>query len=155
MHDLETAEAQLTTDNLSIVFVKDGQTIFSSGKTGIKPLIEALQVQGERLGGSSMADKVVGRAAALLAIYAKVKSVYASTIASGAAQLLDQHAIPYRYGSMVKQILNRDGTDACPFEKSVRDTDKPEEALQQIVKTISNLSSKAKLGQAIQSNSAG
>ncbi len=146
MRDLETAEARLTADNLSIVFVKDGQTIFSSGKTGLRPLVEAIQIQDETLEGSSMADKVVGRAAALLAIYAKVRSVYASTIASGAAQLLDQHVIPYRYGSMVKQILNRDGTDTCPFEKSVRDTDNPEEALQQIVKTISSLSSKAKLG---------
>lgn len=144
MRDLETAEARLTADNVSIVFVKDGQTIFSSGKTGLRPLVEAIQIQDETLEGSSMADKVVGRAAALLAIYAKVRSVYASTIASGAAQLLDQHAIPYRYGSMVKQILNRDGTDICPFEKSVRDTDNPEEALQQIVETISHLSSKAK-----------
>jgi len=146
MRDLETAEARLTADNISIVFVKDGQTIFSSGKTGLRPLVEAIQIQDETLEGSSMADKVVGRAAALLAIYAKVRSVYASTIASGAAQLLDQHAIPYRYGSMVKHILNRDGTDICPFEKSVRDTDNPEEALQQIVETISHLSSKAKIG---------
>jgi len=145
MRDLETAEARLTADNLSIVFVKDGQTIFSSSKTGLRPLVEAIQIQDETLEDSSMADKVVGRAAALLAIYAKVRSVYASTIASGAAQLLDQHNIPYRYGNMVKQILNRDGTDACPFEKSVRDTNNPEEALQQIVKTISSLSSKARL----------
>ncbi|MCL4436654.1 MAG: DUF1893 domain-containing protein [Thaumarchaeota archaeon] len=140
MHDLETAEATLTADNLSIVFVKDGQIIFSSGKNGLKPLVDAIQIHRKLLEGSSMADKVIGRAAALLAIHAKVKSVYAFTIASGATRLLDQHAIPYRYGSIVERILNRDGTDTCPFEKTVHDTNNPEEALHQIIKTINRLS---------------
>ncbi len=140
MRDLDIAQAQLTADNISIVFVRDGQTIYSSDKSGLKPLVDAIQMRGGLLEGSAMADKVVGRAAALLAVYAKVKSVYATTIALGADQLLNQHAVPHRYGSIVERILNRYGTDTCPFEKSVHGVNDPEEALQQITKTIENLS---------------
>jgi hypothetical protein len=140
MHDLDIAEAQLAVDNLSIIFVRNGQIIYSSCKTGLTPLVDAIQTVGEALEGSSMADKVVGRAAALLAVYAKVKSIYAFTIASGALHLLNQHSIPLRYEKMVKHILNRDGDDICPFEKSVQDTNNPGDALHRISHTISVLS---------------
>ncbi len=75
-----------------------------------------------------MADKLVGRAAALLAMYAQIRSVYASTIGVEAARLLEQHGIPYSYGSMVAKVMNKAGTDICPFEKAVSGTVDPGEA---------------------------
>lgn len=136
MRDLEIAQAMLQTEGLSLIFMKDGRVVYRSGQPGLKPLVDAIRICGRDLEGSSMADKIVGRAAALLAIYTQVSSIYASTLGSDAAQVLERHGVRYRYGQIVEWILNRAGTDLCPFEKSVSDTADPAEAYRRIVKIV-------------------
>ncbi len=132
MSDLDIAISKLVSGDLSLVFVKEGGVIYQSIDQGLKPFISALQTSYLNLKGSSSADKVIGRAAALLAVYTSIHSVFASTISFDAAKVLKKHNIPFSYGKMVKQIMNQSNTGLCPFEKAVNDTDDPEEAYRRI-----------------------
>ncbi len=82
--------------------------------------------------GSSIADRIVGRAAALLCVYSKAASVFAVTISGEAIQVLEDNKVFYRFQNHVPNILNYEGNDICPFEKLVIDLTKPEKAYKKL-----------------------
>lgn len=84
--------------------------------------------EGVSLAGYSVADIVVGKAAALLFIKCGIKEVYAKTLSMAAKAVLEKFGIYYEYGTLTERIINRSGTDVCPMEKTVLHTDNPEEA---------------------------
>tara|TARA_B100000315_G_C14381844_1_gene497822 strand:+ start:414 stop:815 length:402 start_codon:yes stop_codon:yes gene_type:complete len=124
----------MTQNNLSMVFVRKGKIIFESNKNGLAPFIEAINAHSHDIQKAALADKIVGKAAALLAAYAKIQSVYGSILSLEAAKILEYHKIPYKYDKMVDRIINRQGTDLCPYEKAVLITSNPTEALRCIEK---------------------
>ena len=83
---------------------------------------------GVDLSGCSVADLVVGKAAAMLFARCKVASVFAQTLSVGGKETLQKFGIPFEYQTLTEKILNRAGTDVCPMEKAVRDTDDADEA---------------------------
>ncbi len=129
-------------NNLSLVFMKNGKTIFESNKNGLSSFIEAINLHNQDLRNTSVADKVVGKAAALLGVYAEIKTVYASTLSTEGYRILKKYNIPVKYNKMTEKILNNQGTDLCPFEKSVLNIDEPKEALITTKKTIQILSTR-------------
>jgi len=126
--DVDLAKKRLFDEKLSLVIVKQGQTVFTDKEPGIRGLIEAITNCGVSLHGAAVADRVLGKAAALLCVYAKFSSVYASVMSNLGEKILEKFSIPYQHGTLVPNILNRRGTDTCPFEKAVMNTDSPEEA---------------------------
>ena len=76
----------------------------------------------------AVADTVVGKAAALLFVKCKIKCVYAETLSEKGERILRLYGLDFEYGTLAKCIINRAGTDICPMEKAVEDTDDPEEA---------------------------
>ena len=121
-------DLQIAKDNLSghtICLCKGGQCLYSE-KHGIAPMMGFI-ADGVDLEGYSVADIVVGKAAALLFVKCKIQAVFAKTISKGGEEVLKQHNIPYEYETLVDKIINRDGTDICPMEKTVLNTDDPEE----------------------------
>ena len=84
--------------------------------------------RGADLTGYSAADTVVGKAAALLFVKCAVKSVFAKTLSQGAKRVLERYGIACEYETLTERIINRAGTDSCPMEKAVADTENPEEA---------------------------
>ncbi len=87
-----------------------------------------LIAEGTSLAGYSVADTVVGKAAALLFVKCKIKCVYAETLSEKGERILRLYGLDFEYGTLAKCIINRAGTDICPMEKAVEDTDDPEEA---------------------------
>lgn len=83
---------------------------------GVSDLLRLLEEEPEFLHGSTIADKVVGKAAASLMILAKVKDLYADVISQPALDLLEKNGIRITYGNMVPHIINRAGTRLCPLE---------------------------------------
>lgn len=83
---------------------------------------------GVDLTGYAVADTVVGKAVALLFIKCGIATVFARTLSKSALKILTQYAVPCEYETLTERIVNRDGTDVCPMEKAVADTDDPEEA---------------------------
>ena len=107
----------LLDDKLSLRVMRNDAVLFESEHGGIKPLLDCVQSLGEQLHGATVVDKVIGTAAAKLCIVAGVKRVFAITASEPALAILRHAGIAYFAQMVVPRILNRAGTDLCPFEK--------------------------------------
>jgi hypothetical protein len=116
-HDLELAKLKLTEENLSLVIVKQGKVIFETHKQGISGFLQAIDEQKKNLVGASAADKIVGVAAATLCAYSGLVSIFALTISEAGIRVLEDNNIACVFERKVTNILNRNKTDVCPFEK--------------------------------------
>ena len=85
MNDLEKAKELLVKEQLSLVIVNNGEIVYSSSDFGIKPMYTAVREYKHLLKGASVADKVIGRAAAMLLQYGEIKEVYTNLISKKAA----------------------------------------------------------------------
>jgi hypothetical protein len=128
MQDLELAKNRLSEENLTLSIVKDANIIFESDLHGISGFIEAIEKLGEKLEDASVADRVVGKAIALLCVDAKVKAVYASTLSNRAKALLEKYGVYYEWKNLVERILDINGKETCPFEKLAMEISNPNEA---------------------------
>ena len=124
MTDLQTAKNNL--EGHTICLCKEGKCLFSE-KRGIAPMMGFI-ADGVGLSGYSVADLVVGKAAALLFVKSKIKRVFAKTLSESAKRVLELYGVDYEYETLTQKIINRDGTDICPMEKSVLGTDDADEA---------------------------
>ncbi len=128
MNDLEKAKTQLTQKQLTLVIVKNGEILFETQFHRISGFLTAIEQLGKNLENASIADKVVGKAVALLCVYARVKAVYAETLSSEAKSLFEENGVPYEWKEMVETILDDKKQDMCPFEKEATNITDPKEA---------------------------
>ena len=126
--DLELAKSRLKDRDLTLVIVKEGKVIFETGSQGVGGFLQAIEKLDKRLVASSVADKIIGAAAAMLCVYSEVSSVFAATISEEGIKVLENNKIIYQFESEVPNILNNDKTDVCPFEKLVIGSREPKEA---------------------------
>ena len=138
MHpDLENCKAILENENLTCV-VKQGDKVLKTTDRGIKPFMQWIE-SGENLRGAVAADKVVGKAAAMLFVLLGVGEIYAVVMSRSAKKILDGHGIKYSCGEEVEYIINRKKDGMCPMEKAVMDIDDPAEAPKKIKETIEKM----------------
>jgi len=126
--DLEFAKLKLIKEDLSLVIVKKGKVIFETKKQGISGFLQAIEKLDKKLVVTSVADKIVGVAAAMLCVYAGVASVFALTISEEGIKVLEDNNIACLFEKKVSNILNRDKTDVCPFEKLAMESGNSQEA---------------------------
>ena len=126
--DLELAKSRLKDRDLTLAIVKEGKVIFETRSQGVGGFLQAIEKLGKRLVASSVADKIVGAAAAMLCVYSEVSSVFAATISEEGIKVLENNQIIYQFENEVPNILNHDKTDVCPFEKLVIGSRDPKEA---------------------------
>jgi hypothetical protein len=115
--DLELAKLELIKEDLNLVVVKKGKVIFKTKEPGICGFLSVIEKLDANLVAASVADKIVGVAAAMLCVYTGVFSVFALTISEGGIRVLEENNIPCVFKKKVKNILNRKKNDVCPFEK--------------------------------------
>ena len=132
MLDLTLAKLRLKEKNLTLSIVKGGKVLFETQSHGIIGLLQAIEKLGKELIESSVADKIVGRAAALLCAYSGVASVFAVTISEEGRRALEDNHVFYQFENRVPNILNYKRTDLCPFEKLTAGLANPKEAYEQI-----------------------
>jgi hypothetical protein len=103
----------------SLILKEKNRVIFSSTKSGLRPLFECIQeIRGKKYSDCILYDKVIGLAAARLVLHSKIiKTVITPVISEKAQKLLSKHQISISAGTVVKQILNENKTDICPMEK--------------------------------------
>ena len=94
----------------------NGEAVRTFNQRGVKDLLHLLDTEPQLLDGSFIADKVVGKGAAALMILGKVVDLHADVLSKPAAELLDREGIPYTFGQMVENIINRQGDGICPVE---------------------------------------
>lgn len=126
--DLEIAKLKLIEDDLSLVIVNNGKVVFETKKQGINGFLQAIEKLNKTLVAASVADKIVGVAAAMLCVYAGVSSVFALTLSEGGLGVLEDNNIVCLFEKKVSNILNRSKNDVCPFEKVAMDSGNSEEA---------------------------
>lgn len=124
----------LLNDNHTIVIYKNDASVFVSDDRGVVPLMKLLQEDKSQLIDSIVVDKVIGKAAALLMVFAGVKEVFTPTISSPAVEVFKNHDIKITFDSEVDRIINRKGDGLCPMETLCLDTDNPEEAFHRILR---------------------
>lgn len=132
MKDINIAKKVLMEENLALVVVKNGEIIFKSIDKGIKPMyILATEMKAKSI-GASLADRVIGKGAAILCGYIGIKEVYTELISEGGITVLKKYNIPYTMDESCPYIKNRDKTDYCPIEKLSLDKEDPVLLLQSI-----------------------
>ena len=136
MTDLLRAKEHLFSGEYTIALCKGGTT-YTDTRRGIAPMLDLLE-QGIDLSGFSVADRVVGKAAALLFLCAGVKTVYAGVISEPALDVLNANAIPCEWNTKVAYIINRTGDGPCPMEYAVRNIDDPKAAEAVLRNTLKN-----------------
>ena len=118
----------LLTENNTIVIYKSDASLIVSDERGVTPLMKILSDDKTQLKDAIVADKVIGKAAALLMIYGSVKEVYTPTISAPAIEVFLNHNITLHYDKVVDRIINRKGDGLCPMETLCLDIEKPDEA---------------------------
>lgn len=125
MKDLEKAKSLLVEEDLTLAVVKDGEIIFKSKDKGIKPMFLLATELKEKAKGAALADRVIGKGAAILAGYIGIKEIYTDLISQGGIERLEYYKIPYSMENSCEYIKNRDKTGYCPIEKISMDTEDP------------------------------
>ena len=137
--DLEKAVKLLKEGNYSCVLCREDQ-VYSSEKHGVAPLL-GWKDKGTDLSGYSAADRVVGKAAALLYAGFGVAQIYCGILSERGKEVLEANRIPYTAGEIVKEIRNASGTDMCPMEMAVIPAEDPEEAARLLKEQMARLRS--------------
>ena len=143
MTAIERARELLKGAALAIV---NGGEEYTSSAAGIGALSDVLNARRELLDGAAVADRIVGKAAALLMAAGGVKRVHAEVISDAGAQALEKYGIPYTFCKRTEVILNRAGTGQCPMEQTVKYTDDPAEAARAAMRTRRVLAAQKKGG---------
>lgn len=91
--------------------------LFTSSKDGLKPLLEYGDKIVPHQDEIAIFDRILGNAAALLAVKADCKKAYSPLGSELAIKTLNDYSIKYCFTNIVPYIQNREGQGICPMEK--------------------------------------
>lgn len=137
MNDIQTAIKNLEGHTLALC--KDGNVIVSE-KRGVAPMADFLR-EGRELSGYCAADRVVGKATAMLFVKAGIKEVYAEVISESAEAFLKSHGIGCSFDVRTERIMNRAKNGPCPMESLVAEVDDVETGVVMITNKLDEMRS--------------
>ena len=132
MQDLEIAKKRLNENGPALSIVKNGEIVFEAATRGVSGFLEAIEKFRNELEGASVADRIVGKAIALLCAYAKVKAIYAMVLSENAKDVLEENMVYHEWESLVENILDTNKTELCPFEKLAMTISSPKDAYKRL-----------------------
>ena len=130
--DIEIAKSDVSEKGFALSVVKDGNTILQSKTPGVSALVTAIERDRQVFRGASAADKVIGRAAAMLFVYSEVKCIFTLLASQDAIVTLERFGVPFECEKTVARILNRNQTSTCPFESLIQDVENPQNAFEKL-----------------------
>jgi hypothetical protein len=105
-------------ENYTLKLVKSGRALFSSDKSGLRPLAECINKMKGRVHGCVLYDKVIGLAAAKLIVHSGIVSeVRTKTASNLALEYLSSKGIAVECESVAEHIMNKERTAICPMEE--------------------------------------
>lgn len=107
--------------------VKNHGIVTTYSKPGVHDLEHLLDHDPEILHGATIADKVIGKAAAAMVVVGGVKDLYAEVMSKKAIPFLEEAGIAYTYGTLVDTI--KEEGDRCQLEKITAPATTPEETV--------------------------
>lgn len=126
--DLQLAVRLLEECDDTFVAVRAETLVFRSKARGVAPVFEAMGARVS-LSGAVVADRVIGRAMALLLAGEGVRLVYGQTVSTPARVFLNARGLFAGAGREVPGIRNRAGDGPCPMEQATMDIEDPAKAL--------------------------
>ena len=117
-----------------------GDVTYTSEERGVKPLLTLIEKHGA-LNGAVAADKVIGKAAAMLYVRLGVSEVYADVISTPALSVLKDAGINVSFALETEAIRNRRGDGFCPMESAVMNISDTDDAITAIYETLNRLNS--------------
>ena len=122
--------------NVGCVLINDGVITATAKGNGVAPILALLDTHAKEFAGAVVVDKIVGRAAAAVAIKGGAVKVCALVASTGAKELLGKYGIALEAKELADNILNRAKTGGCPFDAAISEMDNPSamvEALRTLV----------------------
>ena len=126
---IETARQKILAGKAGCVIIKNGEIVHDENGRGIAPILDVYRQQTDKMKDSILVDKVIGKAAAMVAICGKVKFVHAELICDSAVDILQKNNIKVTWTLRVKDILNRRRNGLCPMEQTVLNISDPAEGV--------------------------
>ncbi len=131
----------LDSSNANFAYSGENGTIVSD-LNGIKRLMK-LAAEKHDLSKGFIADRIVGKAAALIMVLLGAKNVYARTLSKPAYEVFVKYGVNFTFTYLVEAIINRTGDDICPMEKTVLGTDEPKKAYELLTEKMKSLGENA------------
>ena len=128
MSDLDIAQSKLYEEKLTLTIVKNGVVLFETRSHRISGFLGAIEKLGNPLEGAAVADRVAGKAIALLCVYAKISDVYAEILSEKAKAVFEENSVRHKWKELVKNVLDLNKKGVCPFEKAAADISDPKDA---------------------------
>jgi hypothetical protein len=91
--------------------------VFASKQDRLVPLMDYIATRETGRGPLHVYDKIMGNAAALLAVVAKADDVFSPLGSELAVKTLEKHSIKYHLKKLVPFIMRDDGKGMCPMEQ--------------------------------------
>lgn len=142
----DRARRMIRGESASCVLVRGGEIVFSASGRGVGPLLSLYENRPGLLRGSFAADRVVGKAAAMLLALGGAAGAWGEVMSETALRYLRERGLRAEYGRLVGTILGRGGKGLCPFERSVLVTEDPETGYRLIQATAARLQAGAQGG---------
>jgi hypothetical protein len=108
--------AFLSSDDTLRIY-RDDALVFSSVKDRLLPLMEYIADYGAGEQPVTVFDRVMGNAAALLAVKVNCREVYSPLGSELGIKTLERFGIEYHLNEIVPCIMRPDGKGMCPMEK--------------------------------------
>lgn len=126
------ARVSLTHGEKTFVVVGETKLLHYSDGHRVKPFLDLIENDPSMLDGAVIGDRIVGRAAALLCAYCKVKAVFAMSISDEAIEILGAHNILATWRETVPYIVEKDLTSRYKLDVHLKDVDDPAQAVEMI-----------------------
>jgi hypothetical protein len=91
--------------------------VFASKKDRLLPLMDYIATHEAGQGPLLVYDKIMGNAAAMLAVVAKASEVFSPLGSELAVKTLEKHGVKYHLKKLVPFIMRDDGKGMCPMEQ--------------------------------------
>jgi len=127
---LVEAKNLLEKERASLVLIREGQEPHIDFRSGLIPLWEAYR-DGNWSGGV-LADRVIGRGAAFLAVDMELISIYSPLMSRGAVEIFKKWGIEFKYELQVERIRDRSGKGLCPMEALLEGIEESHTAIQRL-----------------------
>ncbi len=136
-YGIEEVKQQIQSGTAAGALLKSNKIVAPLKGKGIQSLMSLLYTNPNSFKDASLVDKVVGRAVALIAAYAGVRTVYGEVMSEDALQILQENNIPASYGKLVPKLTTK-GKEIDPIDAIVYDIVNPEVGVETLKRQLMN-----------------
>lgn len=126
--EAEILKARLSEEDVRGVVMSADGVVREFHRKGVIDLFSLITDDPQFLSGGMIADRVIGKGAALLLLKGGIAKVFAYVISQPALDLLTSNGVDVAYDTLQPHIINRKGDGICPVEQLTEHIASPKEA---------------------------